>query len=186
MIISKIKGTIYFSDFKFIQGRMAGEEASQMNHEEPHPHLHCFCPWDVYSITWWLLQGIIFCLIRFGRSWGGTRLWFQFSFTKPCWLFGVSVLLHYRSCCSPSPQSLLHLLSVSAQVHVISVASPCCFSSSTETRFKGDEQNRCGCTPQPLRVVKNLGSDLPNSSFVSDWACTCCQMEAMKRVSVLL
>lgn len=157
---------------------MAGEEASWMKHEGTSSHLQ---HWQYFAAE--------MSIAISGECSGG---WFSASqglakaeVAPGFWLnsvsqnhvdsFGVSVLLYYRSYCSPPPQSL-HLLSYSAQAHVISVTPPCSFSSGTERRFQGDEQNRRGRTPQPLGLVMHLGSGLPSSSFVSDWARTRCQM----------
>lgn len=132
-----------------------------MKHEgtsSPSWALEGFCSWNVNSNKWWLLRGIIFCLIRFGWSRGGTRLLIQFSFTKPCRLLWVLSPPPLQVLLSPSsiPSSLVFL----AQARVISATPLCSFSSGTETRFQGDEQNRWSHTSQPLGVVKHLGSGL--------------------------
>lgn len=160
-----------------MQGRMAGGVASWMKHEgtsSPSSALKSFCSWNVTNSKSWLLRGLIFCLIRFGRSWGGTRLLIQFSFTKPCWLLWglgpppLKVLLLFPS---SVPSSLVFLCSGTSDLCNTSLLFQQWYRDKTPRWAEQMWQHSSA-----LGVVKHLGSGLPKSSFVSDWACRHFQM----------
>lgn len=121
MIISKIKGTIWFRDFKFIKGRMTAEEGHGWSMRKSHLHLQHWehSAVEASKLLWRVLRGLRSSFIRLSPSWDGTRLLIQFSSTKPCWLlWGVSPPPFWFPLFSPSS---LRLWPFPAQAQVISV-----------------------------------------------------------------